>query len=72
MTLQTSLTAQNLIGLVLARVEGGWQASVESHRGSYRDGPVADTADGAIAGALGPVVVPPPPIADFVIPPPPV
>jgi hypothetical protein len=75
--LHERLLANGAVGLVLARVEGGWQASVEMARGSYRDGPVAGDADAALAGALQPLVttklpemIPPPPMGGAILPPP--
>lgn len=68
----TALTAKNLIGLVVTRAEGGWQASIENARGSWSDGPVCDDPDAAVRAVLGPEpavqVLPPPP--SFAPPPP--
>jgi hypothetical protein len=67
--LHAALSRLNLIGLVLHTAEGGWQAAIETSRGSWSDGPVCPDADAAIAAVLALAEPPAPPVS--MLPPPP-
>lgn len=46
------MEAAGAVGLVVTKAEGGWIASVEEARGSWRDGPVCVGPDEAVVGVL--------------------
>jgi hypothetical protein len=54
------MEAAGAVGLVVTKAEGGWIASVEEARGSWRDGPVCAGPDEAVARVLAPRIAPPP------------